>query len=60
MESKYSINKIRSYCVCISVSDVKLLMEMIKSSEKVMNSYNDKMIKRVKSIEGKCDPDTFE
>lgn len=33
-EKKYEATNIKSYCVCISISDIKKLFDMIKDAEK--------------------------
>ncbi len=42
---------IKSYCVCISVTDLKCLMEMVKGAEKELAEVNDKLVKRVQRVE---------
>jgi hypothetical protein len=43
--------KIKSYCVCISMADLKCLMEMVKGAERELAEVNDRLAKRVQRIE---------
>lgn len=44
--------KIKSYSVCVSISDIKRLFDMIKlcKSELLIENNNDKLIKRIERI----------
>jgi hypothetical protein len=42
---------IKSYCVCMSMTDIKKLMELVKGAEKELTPLNAKIVNRVKRIE---------